>query len=567
MADQAEDDEDAILVKCLDTGEMISIKELERRMAQPPKRTEVPRSAPSSSADDSGKGPLKRVSSKAEGLPDPAFCAPPVQAKSSKEGGALSDADIDDILLHKSKRKIFLRQGVPDPWRAGMWKTMTGASAMLTERPNQYEEVLEDVFKGVVPKEVPETTVPTFGGNGLLKEHLLSLDEQLVGVHRLMIAVSNRFPNIGFCPVLPDLLAVFIRYMPEREVYAMAHCMLERAVRDEDYLWTNKTRAGLFVKNFKGVLKKHFSEMSKLLDKLKVDIDSIAILWFNRFFFGSAPYSVVLRLIDCFLNEGNKVMYRVAIGLLKAIEPVVQRAKTPDEFMELMTRAMADVDVNRVIEKGFKVRNLQRKHLIKLGMKNKDTVGQLSLGPDANPMFYRPNIEGVSGIIEIEDFDQIWAWLPEMYRHSDAMLLYNSEVDGYSIATMLDRCECGGPSIMVLKTSKGAVLGAFSSHSYKVSPNYFGDSDTFLYTLKPQRAKFGWKKPSEEYKDSNDYFIQADLKGIKFGGGREGYGLSLDENLVYGNSHRCGTFDNSPLAGEADSAPFQIARLEVFGIG
>ena len=29
-------------------------------------------------------------------------------------------------------------------------------------------------------------------------------------------------------------------------------------------------------------------------------------------------------------------------------------------------------------------------------------------GPDANPMFYRPNIEGVSGIIEIEDFDQIW---------------------------------------------------------------------------------------------------------------------------------------------------------------
>ena len=42
----------------------------------------------------------------------------------------------------------------------------------------------------------------------------------------------------------------------------------------------------------------------------------------------------MLRLIDCFLNEGNKVMYRVAIGLLKAIEPVVQRAKTPDEFME-----------------------------------------------------------------------------------------------------------------------------------------------------------------------------------------------------------------------------------------
>ena len=28
---------------------------------------------------------------------------------------------------------------------------------------------------------------------------------------------------------------------------------------------------------------------------------------FNRFFIGSTPYELALRLMDCFINEGNKV--------------------------------------------------------------------------------------------------------------------------------------------------------------------------------------------------------------------------------------------------------------------
>ena len=77
----------------------------------------------------------------------------PVKARFAKptkgEGQVLSDAEVDEILLPKQQRKLFLRQGVPDSWRAegdhmlrgAIWKKLTGASEMLVARPKQYDEV------------------------------------------------------------------------------------------------------------------------------------------------------------------------------------------------------------------------------------------------------------------------------------------------------------------------------------------------------------------------------------------------------------------------------------------
>jgi hypothetical protein len=54
----------------------------------------------------------------------------------------------------------------------------------------------------------------------------------------------------------------------EEETYAIVHCMLERSRSDPHYLTTTRTRASLFVVNFRGVLRKHNPEIEKHFEKL-----------------------------------------------------------------------------------------------------------------------------------------------------------------------------------------------------------------------------------------------------------------------------------------------------------
>ena len=45
----------------------------------------------------------------------------------------------------------------------------------------------------------------------------------------------------------------------------------------------------------------------------------------------------------------------------------------------------------------------------------------------------------------------------------------------------------------------------------------------------------------------------------------DGFGLAIDDDLLYGTSNYCQTFDNPPLSSEhQDGSPFKILNLEVW---
>jgi len=45
----------------------------------------------------------------------------------------------------------------------------------------------------------------------------------------------------------------------------------------------------------------------------------------------------------------------------------------------------------------------------------------------------------------------------------------------------------------------------------------------------------------------NDFFSFGGNERIRIGGGGEGAAISIDENLMYGQSQKSETFDNEPL--------------------
>ncbi|KAG8225144.1 hypothetical protein J437_LFUL006168 [Ladona fulva] len=98
---------------------------------------------------------------------------------------------------------------------------------------------------------------------------------------------------------------------------------------------------------------------------------------------------------------------------------------------------------------------------------------------------------------------------------------------------------------------------------------YFGTGETFVFSLWPERHRYPWvgldrptgERGEDHFDHAAELFMAADSKMLTVGGG-EGQAIWMDENIRYGKTERCQTFDNAPLC---ESRDFEIRVLEVYG--
>lgn len=113
----------------------------------------------------------------------------------------------------------------------------------------------------------------------------------------------------------------------------------------------------------------------------------------------------------------------------------------------------------------------------------------------------------------------------------------------------------------------GAYCSAAWSKRYENSlkaGQYFGNGETFLFTLAPYTAKYEWvgkNRDPSELSYSQQMFMSATNNSFTIGAGG-GIGLYVGENLAGGETNRCETFDNEPLTSSGEPY-FDISVVEV----
>lgn len=131
----------------------------------------------------------------------------------------------------------------------------------------------------------------------------------------------------------------------------------------------------------------------------------------------------------------------------------------------------------------------------------------------------------------------------------------------------------GGPSLLVIQTETDAILGAFASMPWKQSPEFYGDSDCFVFQLQPSLGLF---RPTG--KDNHFIYcnpetrspIQPDGKphGIGFGGNLNEPRLFIPETLEECSAHYLdSTYRKGDLVPKEAMEKFRIKSIEVWGVG
>merc|ERR1712224_696789 len=156
---------------------------------------------------------------------------------------------------------------------------------------------------------------------------------------------------------------VLLMYMREDDAFLMLISLLE-----------NYRMAGLFMPNLP-LLNKYFFQLQRLLEihmpllynhlgQQGVEPTMYASQWFMTVCIYNFPFSTVVRLWDIFLAEGVKIIFRIALALLKLNQEALL-GESFEQILQTLKQAPSRVDSEALVQAalGIKLKNRTLKEI------------------------------------------------------------------------------------------------------------------------------------------------------------------------------------------------------------
>ncbi|KTG05735.1 hypothetical protein cypCar_00029769 [Cyprinus carpio] len=282
---------------------------------------------------------------------------------------------------------------------------------------------------------------PKFMENGEIPRYCLN-KAGLNSVKRILICINLHFPDVSFCPILPALVSLLLHFSKDEAQCFHSICSLvtytdpKKHYIDQTFLTSHAscmTFGDLANKYCRGIRKLIASSHQNLFE-----FYSDWIMWI----FTDLPFTYAIRVLDVYLMEGYKVLYRVALALLSLYKiSVSSRVAHVDDFRQDMKNYVQNVGqhitIDSLLQRAFSLQMPTRKELTYLFNANKEALIHKDI---LNKRFY-------------------------------------SRVEGHD------------PTVLLLKTADEEICGAFLSSDWaqkncdEKAFKFFGTGECFVFTV------------------------------------------------------------------------------------
>ncbi|XP_057682204.1 TBC1 domain family member 24 [Corythoichthys intestinalis] len=374
-------------------------------------------------------------------------------------------------------------------------------------------EVYRDLMGSAATKK-PSTNIPLpdfVDGNPV--PHYCLKSDAVASAHRIINCLAGQFPDISHCPSLPAITSLLLHFSAD-EAQCFEHVSRILACNEPGKRLLDQTflayESGCMT--FGDLAIKYCAPAHKLIVATAQDVLEVYSDW-QRWVLGDLPFSHIVRVLDVYLVEGYKILYRVAIALLKffrkhkagagAGQAVQQQdsAKVRSEIQAFVKGIASVVTPDKLLEKAFSIRLLSRKEITLLQLTNEKSLQQkgitvkqkrrnvqLALNPDTFS----------SEIVSAKEMRDIWSWIPERFALCQPQLLFTTSTHGCSLNRFYEHCEGYEPTLLLIRTTDGDVCGAFLSTDWEERKrggnklSFFGTGECFVFRLKPEMERYEW---------------------------------------------------------------------------
>ncbi|XP_036401095.1 TBC1 domain family member 24-like [Megalops cyprinoides] len=391
---------------------------------------------------------------------------------------------------------------MPHTLRAKAYYHIIHSITCRSVTPNRdiYQELARQLFG---EHKMSTHPFPEYMEDGLIPRYCLN-KAGLNSVKKILLCIGKHFSDINYCPILPALVSLLLHFSEdEAECFHSICCLI--AYNDPNKRYIDQTfltyRASCMT--FGDLANKFCRGVRKLIAASNQNLFEFYSDWI-MWIFADLPFTYAIRVLDVYLLEGYKVLYRVALALLSLYKvSVASRVAHVDDFRQDMKSFVQNITrhitTEKLMERAFSIQLATRKELNFLFNANKDALIQKGINKHQNRHLYiTVDLENFSSsVVTGTEMRIVWAWIPERFALFHPILLFSTSKHGHSLASLYSHVEGHEPTVLLLKTVDEEVCGAFLSSDWMMRKkhegeglDFFGTGECFVFTLRPGMERY-----------------------------------------------------------------------------
>uniref|UniRef100_A0A7E4ZZW5 PH domain-containing protein n=1 Tax=Panagrellus redivivus TaxID=6233 RepID=A0A7E4ZZW5_PANRE len=221
--------------------------------------------------------------------------------------------------------KALVRQGVPHTYRSRVWKCLVQihvADAQADAGKGYYECLLRKADKLENPatdgslRQIDLDLARTLPNN----IHFTDVNsDKMIALKRVLYAFRFHCKSVEYCQGLNRIAAVALLYLREDDAFWFLVSVVEY-LQPPGY-YTNTLHGAITdQKVMMDLVQEWVPKVHHHLKALDVDLSLFTLPWFLTIFVDVLSHDLYLPIFDAYLLEGNKVIFRFALGLLRTLE-------------------------------------------------------------------------------------------------------------------------------------------------------------------------------------------------------------------------------------------------------
>ena len=200
-----------------------------------------------------------------------------------------------------------------------------------------------------------------------------------------------------------------------------------------------------------------------------------------------------IKFIDnkCIIQMVNPITNKsFEINLNPKEKDLSTRVSSLETYIDEQNKKILNLETY-IAEQNKKILNLEEKVKSLLNLEEKvKNLEKIIVGNEKEKKEKKNELFSETEILYKEEMDMIINWLPR--KPNKITLLMNSNIDGDSTKTFMDKCNGKCPTLAVIKTTNGYVFGGYTTQMWKTGE--VKDNNAFVFSIDKKR-KYNIKQP------------------------------------------------------------------------
>lgn len=300
-----------------------------------------------------------------------------------KESGLSIEDDSPIRFPAKSEKlKRYVRKGIPAEWRGNAWWWYAKGPEKLSMYPDLYAKLCKQTVSlknndtELIERDLNRTFPDNiyFRGDTNTNASSLSIADGssetplISALRRVLRSFAVYQPSVGYCQSLNFIAGILLLFMDEEKAFWMLVIMTQKYLPGlhEISLEGVNIEQGVLMLFIKQTLPEMWEKVGvnfegQQYDNVLIKLPPITLCtasWFMSAYISILPTETMLRVWDCFFLEDTKIFFRIALTLLKMVEPDVRNLGDQMEiFQTIQNFPKKMIDASKLMENCFKRRN------------------------------------------------------------------------------------------------------------------------------------------------------------------------------------------------------------------